>query len=129
VTDAVEIVALFRQTVELLSEIDSPAATAAGAVIKLWLAGMEFEDAAGLASGWRRIVKEHSRDVALKELLKLHTDMSASHLGARIIAGIALAARTRGGRPDGERGLFWDLLKADATLGLRQWIRLIEENR
>jgi hypothetical protein len=129
VSDVADTVALFRRAVELLAGIDDPAATAAAAAIDLCLAGVDFDSAAGLTFGWRRQMREQSRDRALKALVKLHPNMDESVLAGRIAKGVKRAMRIHGSRPDGEAGYFWDLLQAQVTLGPKQWGRLIVQIR
>jgi len=126
---AAAILADFRRAIALLAEIDDRAATRTAEALAQWLAGEEFDSAAGLAPGWRRHVQQTARDVALRALVALHPDMDAQALARRIVAGIARAARIRGVRPDGEAGLFYDLARLEEQLRERSWRGAIAEIR
>jgi hypothetical protein len=129
-TDTADIVADFRRVaVDLADPENDPAAARVADAITRWLAGEDFDSAAGLAPGWRQHVQKASRDAALSALLALHTDMDDQPLARRIAAGVERAARMRGIRPDREDGHFHDLARAQVHLSARHWRRLIGEAR
>jgi len=123
------IVSDFRRTLELLAELDDPAATRTAAALSRWLAGEDFDSAADLVPGWRSYLRLTTRDRALAALVAIHTDMDASTLAAWIAEGLERVGCARGVRPDGADGYLVDLARAGCILGKRQWRRLIAEVR
>lgn len=127
---AAAVVADVRRAIELLAELDDPAATRTAAALSRWLAGEEFDAAAGLVPGWRSHMRLTARDRALAELVAMHSDMNASELAVWILEGLErVAASTNGARPDGADGYLTDLVRAGRNPGKRQWHRLITEAR
>jgi hypothetical protein len=126
---AASIASDFKLAVARLAEADDPALTRAGEAIARWLAGEDFDSAAGLAPGWRRHLQQTARDSALGVLISTNPDLDDLNLSRKIVAGIQRAARTRGVRPDGDAGLFHDLARIESRLSVRQWRRLIGKTR
>ncbi len=128
-TGAASIVDDVRRTVDLLVDLNDPAALRTAQALARWLSGEDFESAAGLVPGWRRFLQLKARDLALEALMDLHAGLDAKALADRILEGIERASRTRGIRPDGADGHYHDLGRLDIRLSVRQWRRLIGESR
>jgi hypothetical protein len=129
VSGAASIVADVRRTVDLLVDLNDPAALRTAEALTRWLSGEDFESAAGLAPGWRRFLQLKARDLALAALVALHDGLDDKTLAHRILEGIERASRVRGIRPDGADGHYQDLSRLDIRLSARQWRRLIGETR
>jgi hypothetical protein len=114
-----------RRAITLLAEIGDAAATRTADALTRWLAGEDFDQAAGLPSDWRWRVRIAARDQALGALCDLRADLTARAL-ARLILGDPV---NRGARRDGWRGYLDDLRRADPDLSDRQLRRLIGELR
>lgn len=123
------IVADVRRSIEQLAELDDSAATRTAAALSRWLAGEDFDCAAGLVPGWRSHLRLSARDRALAALVAMHTDLDASCLAAWIVEGLERVAAAGGTRPDGAEGYLVDLARAECTLSKRQWRRLIRGHR
>jgi hypothetical protein len=128
VTNAASIVADFRRAIALLAELNDPASTHAAAALSRWLAGEEFDSAAGLAPGWRSHMRISVRDRALGALVAMHADMDDSALADWIVEGFERVA-TKSVRPDGADGYLVDLVRAGCILSQRHWRRLISGHR
>ena len=126
---AASIVRDLRHSIELLAELDDPAALRTAEALTRWLAGEHFDSAAGLLPGWRRHLQQLARDSALAALVAMHPHLDDLNLSRKIVAGVNRAARTRGIRPDGVAGLLHDLARIDSRLSERQWRRLIGKTR
>jgi hypothetical protein len=125
--NAAAIVADFRRAIELLAELSDPGATRTAATLSRWLAGEDFESAAGLLPHWRSHLRLTARDLALAALAAMHSDLDDSALADRILGGFdRLAGRMR---PDGADGYLADLVRAGDVLSKRQWRRLIRGHR
>jgi hypothetical protein len=111
-TDVAATVASFRRAVELLAELDDPAATRTAAALSRWLAGEDFDSATNLPPGWRHHVQQKDLDATLQALVALFPNLAYAALARRIVAGLKRAGSARGARPDGERGLYHDLAHA-----------------
>jgi hypothetical protein len=123
---AADIVADFRRAIALLAESGN---TTAAEALNRWLAGEEFDSAAGLVPGWRRHRQQAARDVTLRALVALFPNLDDSACARRIVAGVARAARMHGVRPDGEKGLYFDLLHLEKSPTERTWRLAIAEIR
>ncbi|MFZ1905220.1 MAG: hypothetical protein WAU56_07495 [Steroidobacteraceae bacterium] len=119
---AAAIIADVRRAIALLVEFGDPAATRTAEALTRWLAGEDFDSAAGVAPGWRAEVERAARHAALSAL-------AAQGFDARAIArGIARASRTRI-RPDGVDGVLWDLSRVGAQLSEGHLRRLLAQER
>lgn len=127
-TGAASIVADLRRAIELFAEIDDPAATRTAEALSRWLAGEDFDSAAGLVPGWRRTLQQQARDTALAALIALRPDLDDSALAAEIATGIDCAPDS-GPRPDGLTGHCFDLARAGCNLSARHWRRLVADAR
>jgi hypothetical protein len=125
-TGPAAIVADFHRAVVFLAEHGD---TAVAEALARWLAGEEFEQAAGLAPGWRRAIQQTTRDTALQALVTSFPTLDDSALARRIVAGVARAARMHGVRPDGEKGLYFDLSRMEKSPTERTWRLAIAEIR
>lgn len=111
----------------LLEREDPSSALVARAISGMLDHGLSFEDALGLAGGWRVHARLAARDTALRALASMLPPMSGRALAAKIIAGCdryaASAWPTESAanrRPDGLRGMFFDVLKAGGPPALSQ---------
>ncbi len=122
------IVSDIRCAIEQLVDLDHPAATRTAAALMRWLAGQDFDAAAGLLPGWRETVRQKARDVALDAILRLHPGASSNALADLIARGVMRARRLkRGLRPDGIDGYLQDLARAGCVHSARHWRRLVAE--
>jgi hypothetical protein len=101
-------------------------------VIRLWLAGAPWDDAAGLAGGWRDTVRARHLDAALTAILATLTATScrraADELAGRLQAYETSAwtvDRRAGRRPPGGRGVLYDLLAAGAPTSAERLRKLM----
>ena len=123
---AATVVAEVRRAIELLAELDDPAATRTAETLSRWLAGENFDAAAGLVPGWRSRLRLTAQNRALAALVAIHPEMNDSALADWILEGLKRVAPD-GIRPDGADGHLVDLARAGCALGERQLRRLIGE--
>jgi hypothetical protein len=128
-TDAASILAAVRAAIEILVDANDQRATHVAEALSRWMSGEDFEQAAGLSTGWRRQIQQAARDRALTALVALHPSADALDLARQIVVGLKRAARTRGVRPDSEGGLLHDLARLDDSLSERSLRRAITEIR
>ncbi len=119
-TSPAAVVADWRRIAALLAEHSDPAALVASEAIARWLHGEDFEAALGLFPGWRGHVRQRARETALQALCAMLPDLADVTMARRIRAGLS-ADDGRGVRPDGERGIYRDLLHACAECSARTW--------
>jgi hypothetical protein len=120
---AAAIVADFHRAIEALAEVGE---TRTAEALRRWLAGEDFEAAAGLIPGWRAHLRLTARDRALTALAATHAGMSDNALAEWIVEGLQRVGAV-GVRPDGADGYLVDLARAGCTLSKRQLRRLIAE--
>jgi hypothetical protein len=127
--DAVsEAIGRLRRAVNLLAELEDPAATHTAEVLTRWLAGEAFEAAAGLPTDWQWRLEIAARDRALTALAEIRADVDTTTL-ASWIAG-ELRRGVGDVRRDGALGYVDDLARLTCGgLGARNLRRLIADIR
>jgi hypothetical protein len=105
-----------------LAELDASENSAMACLseaLRLWLAGAAWEQALGLARGWREHIRRRQQQAALAAIVASLPAMSCRSLGGEISARLCRyeatsypADRATGRRPSGLSGLLYDYLQS-----------------